>query len=256
MLPNFLIVGSMKCGTSALYRAVVNHDDVFGAKGKELHYFDRNYEKGPEWYKAHFADHGGAKAVGEGTPYLSDEQPSMGRIVNDLPDAKMVAIVRQPVDRAYSHYWHNRRREREERTFVDAFTTDVGKAEPIGPWMNYWRLGTYARYLKYLSDNVGAEQVHVLLSEDLRDDRPTAMRDVWRHIGVDPDQGRLEVPGRSLWKKAYRASKNVVKGRSDDRSYPPIDPATRNELTEIYRGDILELQEYLKRDLSSWLRTV
>ncbi|MGF1616392.1 MAG: sulfotransferase, partial [Acidimicrobiia bacterium] len=91
MLPNFLIVGSMKCGTSALFRGVVNHDDVFGAKNKELHYFDRHYDKGPEWYMAHFADHGGATAVGEGTPYLSGS-PVMQRIINDLPEARMVAI--------------------------------------------------------------------------------------------------------------------------------------------------------------------
>lgn len=255
MLPNFLIVGSMKCGTSALFRGVVNHDDVFGASGKELHYFDRNYDKGPEWYMAHFADHGGATAVGEGTPYLSDD-PSMERIVNDLPHARMVAIVRQPVDRAYSHYWHNRRRGREERPFVEAFTVDAESPEAIGPWMNYWRLGTYAKYLRGLADGVGAEQLLVLLSEDLRDDRHATLAAAWRHIGVDPERGRLEVPERSIWKKALRASKNLVKGRSGDRSYPPLDPATRNELTEMYRDDILDLQDFLKRDLSSWLKPV
>jgi hypothetical protein len=252
MLPNFLIVGSMKCGTSALFRGVVNHDDVFGAKGKELHYFDRNYEKGPEWYMAHFADHGGATAVGEGTPYLSGD-PSMDLIVNDLPHARMVAIVRQPVDRAYSHYWHNRRREREERPFVEAFKADAGRAEASGPWMNYWRLGTYARYLKHLADGVGAEQLLVLLSEDLRDDRLASLAKVWSFIGVDPEKGKLEVPERSGWRKAYRASKNLIKGRSDDRSYPPLDRATRNDLTAVYKDDILELQEFLNRDLSSWL---
>ncbi|MGF1618759.1 MAG: sulfotransferase domain-containing protein [Acidimicrobiia bacterium] len=252
MLPNFLIVGSMKCGTSALFRGVVSHDDVFGAKGKELHYFDRNYEKGPEWYMAHFVDHGGATAVGEGTPYLSGS-PSMQLIVNDLPHAKMVAIVRQPVDRAYSHYWHNRRRGREDRPFVEAFTTDAESPEAIGPWMNYWRLGTYAKYLRNLADGIGAEKLLVLLSEDLRDDRPATLASVWRHIGVDPERGRLEVPERSGWKKAYRASKHLVKGHSDDRSYPPLDPATRNDLIATYREDILDLQDFAGRDLSSWL---
>ncbi len=255
MLPNFLIVGSMKCGTSALFRGVVNHDDVFGAKGKELHYFDRNYDKGPEWYMAHFAEHGGATAVGEGTPYLSDD-PSMQLIVNDLPHAQMVAIVRQPVDRAYSHYWHNRRREREDRPFLEAFTTNAVSPEAIGPWMNYWRLGNYARFLRPLADGIGREKLMVLLSEDLRNDRPAALAAVWRHIGVDPERGRLEVPERSGWRKAVRASKNLVKGRSDDRSYPSLDSDTRNDLTATYREDILDLQDFLGRDLSSWLKPV
>lgn len=253
MLPNYLVAGSMRCGTSALFRGLVNHDDVFGARGKEIHYFDRNYEKGPEWYATHFADHGGATAVGEGTPYLGDE-PAMTRMVTDLPEAKLIVILRQPVDRAYSHYWHNRRREREDRSFEEAFRTDLHSEEAIGPWMNYWRLGKFATYLERLASAVDRDLIHVTFSEDLRDKREETLHAAWRHIGVDPRGGRMEVPPRTGFRKLIRSTKNAIKGRTDDRSYPPIDKSTRNELTEVYRDDILQLQDFVGRDLSYWLK--
>ena len=252
MFPNFLVAGSMKCGTSALFRGVTNHPDVFGAKGKELHYFDQNYEQGPQWYEAHFADAGDVRALGEGTPYLGNETAT-ARMTNDLPDARLLFILRHPVDRAYSHYWHNRRRQRENREFEEAFRTDLESDQEIGRWMNYWRLGTFSKYLEAIAAEVGRENMHVVLSRDLREQRAETLRGAWAHIGVDPDQGTIEVRERSGPRKLRRSLKNLIKGRSDDTSYPPLDRSLRNDLTKVYRDDVIRLQEFLQRDLSHWL---
>lgn len=252
MFPNFLVAGSMKCGTSALFRGIKGHPDVFGAPGKELHYFDRHYDKGPDWYQRQFDGAGTALAVGEGTPYLGDE-PAMTRMVTDLPDARFILILRQPVDRAYSHYWHNRRREREERTFEDAFQTDLASEEAIGPWMNYWRLGNFSRHVGRLAADLDRSQIMVLLDEDLRRHREKTLAKAWEFIGVDPKRGDTEIRDRPLHRRILRGTKNLIKGRSDDRSYPPIDRTLRRQLTEVYRDDIAALADMIDRDLAHWL---
>lgn len=252
MLPNYVIAGVMKCGTSALVRGVANHDSVFRAEGKELHYFDRYYERGIGWYESCFEDRGDAKAFGEATPYLG-HQIAVDRMVADLPEARFIVIVRQPADRAYSHYWHNIRREREDLSFEAALDAEERRRTPDNTLFDYRNLGFYSAQLLDLTDRVGRDRVHILLNEDFRDDREGALRAIWEFLDVDPDAGRMEVPQRSTRRQAIRNLKNFLKRRDDDRSYPPIAPELRDSLTKEYEGEIRSLQDFLGRDLSSWL---
>lgn len=253
MRPSFLIVGSMKAGTSALVRGIANHDSVFRAEGKEVHYFDRHYDNGIDWYQSRFDNRGRATAFGEGTPYLGNEV-AMGRLLADLPDTKLIVILRQPADRAYSHYWHNRRRGREELSFPDALAAEEERTGPNDTIFDYKKLGFYSGQLSQIKEARPAEQLLVLFNQDLKHQREATLRATWEFVGVDPDRGRLEVPARSGTKRFWRSAKNRVKGRTDDRSYPPMDPTERASLTEEFARDIQALQELVGRDLGGWLR--
>src|SRR5688572_14326389 len=112
-LPDFLIVGAMRSGTTSLHKYLQAHPDVFVASGKEVHFFDRRYGRGLDWYRSRFAGVTTERVVGEATPAYMYDENAIARIAHDLPDARLIVVLRNPVDRAYSHYWRNRSRGRE-----------------------------------------------------------------------------------------------------------------------------------------------
>ena len=110
-LPDFIIIGAQRCGTSSLYRYLSKHPDVTLNKIKEVHYFSTRFFMGLEWYKTHFPKKG---FTGEGSPYYFFHPLSPQRIHEALPNVKLILMLRNPVDRAYSHFWHERRINAEE----------------------------------------------------------------------------------------------------------------------------------------------
>lgn len=242
MLPNFLVVGAMKGGSSALTRGIAQHRDVFIAAGKEMHYFDRHFERGISWYESCFAGAEGKLAIGESTPTYMNDPMVRSRMLEVLPSARFVAIIRHPADRAYSHYWHNRRRGREQRSFAEAIT-EQAPAELFA----YLDLSRYAERLQGLEKNAGAERLLVLLNEDLRHHRADTLRKVWGFLGVDPDFGvTIEPrPRRGLMGR-------VRQRRRPPSEYPPMAASTRTNLVEHFAEEIDRLEQWLGRDLSAW----
>ena len=132
MLPSFLICGGQRCGTTSLYRALATHPAVIKAVlHKGVHYFDVAYERGLRWYQGHFplqrhadrvaAETGVAAQTFESSPYYMYHPHAMARIAEDLPDVKIVVLVRDPVERAYSQHAHEVARGFEtERDFLRA----------------------------------------------------------------------------------------------------------------------------------------
>lgn len=253
MLPEFMIIGSMKCGTSALARAITRHPYVTIAKGKELHYFDSNYSKGLDWFLSNFPPPQPGYVRGEATPYLG-HRTAMDRLAETLPESRMVAILRQPADRAYSHYWHNRRRDREPLSFAEALAAEEGRPGGGEGIFGYAGLGYYGAHLSGLLQKVPRAQLLVVLNEDLRDDRDKTLVSVWEHIGVSPEDGDVSPVSRSRRKTTLRRFKGRIKGRADedDERYPPLDPEVRGELSARFQQDIRRLESILERDLSSW----
>ncbi len=242
-LPDFVIIGTMKGGTTALTRGLRNHPNVFIAPGKEVHYFDEHYERGIDWYAEKFSMAAEDQVIGEATPRYMDDQAVAGRMVGALPKARFVAILRNPTDRAYSHYWHNRYRNRETKAFEEVIGDGCNTSEPYG----YIEMGRYLDQLRYLEKQVGAARILVVLNEDLRFDRAATLGKVWTYIGTDPDKGD---PDQTLPKSL----KGRVKQRRRDRrsQYPPLHPDTRKFLTSFYREEVAALESWLGRDLSAW----
>ena len=125
-LPDAIIIGAQKCGTSSLHNYLTQHPGVIAPLRKEVHYFDDNYRRGERWYRAHFGRAGGPGINLDSSPYYLFHPLAAQRAHQLLPDARLIVMLRDPVRRAYSHYWHERDKRRESLSFADALD-----AEPL-----------------------------------------------------------------------------------------------------------------------------
>lgn len=134
-LPDYLILGTQKGGTSSLYNHLCKHPDVASATIKEIHYFTRSIEKGEEWYRGHFAlepllaarsrIRGRRPLSGDSSPDYLFNLHAPRRAAALLPDARLLVLLRNPVDRAFSHYRHRIRKGLESRSFEEAIAQEL-----------------------------------------------------------------------------------------------------------------------------------
>lgn len=243
VLPDFLVIGAMKAGTTSLHHAIEQHPQVRGAALKGVHYFDSRLHLGEAWYRAQFprqADLAVAAArlgrpilTGEASPSYLVYPHAPGAIHALLPGARLVAVVRDPVKRAYSHYNHNLRkgeqygRVRETLSFADALAAEeerlAGEAERLAadpsyrsPAFSMYSYKTRGRYAEQL-DRYGAlfprEQLLVVTSEAFYRDTQAVMDTVFRFLGLDP------------WVVPNTDARNAYEYRA-----APMDDATRDTL--------------------------
>jgi hypothetical protein len=134
VLPDYIIIGAMKCGTTSMYNYLVQHPNVRQAAKKEVHFFDWEYQKGLTFYRSQFPTRIYKEGMrifrnhhflcGEASPYYLFHPHVARRVAHDLPDVKLIAILRNPVDRAYSHYWHWKRENIEQLSFEEAVKSE------------------------------------------------------------------------------------------------------------------------------------
>jgi len=210
--PNFFILGAVRSGTTSLYRYVAQHPDVFMSEPKEPIYFEVEYEKGLDYYwERYFKGWQGQRIVGEARPanlFLPYVPP---RIRECVPDAKLVAILRNPVDRAYSHWWLKYSDGNEKRTFETALRENLERIEAgcrfegedgaklwrdnLNParggtrFTVYVDMGYYAEQLARYVELFPGRQIKILLFEDLCQDSLKVTRELWQFLGLDPQQG-------------------------------------------------------------------
>ncbi|GGJ99568.1 hypothetical protein GCM10010123_31840 [Pilimelia anulata] len=191
MLPSFLICGGQRCGTTSLYRALAAHPAILKAVlHKGVHYFDTGYARGPQWYRGHFPTQRAAARVRaatgvnpqtfESSPYYMYHPLAGRRIAAGLPKAKLLVLVRDPVERAYSQHAHEVARGFEPLTsFPDALAAEprrlAGQEERLATDPAYYSFshqhhaylarGEYASRLAKLADVLGRERIHVVESE-------------------------------------------------------------------------------------------
>ena len=126
MLPEFLIIGAQKSGTTSLYNYLTQHPMVGTAFEKEVRYFNNHFDKGLNWYKAHFPlrIRSSQFMTGEGEPSYLPHPVAPQRVYELVPQVKLIVMLRNPVDRAFSHYQHRFIRDREPRSFEEVCATD------------------------------------------------------------------------------------------------------------------------------------
>jgi hypothetical protein len=269
-LPDFLIVGAMRCGTTALARYLGAHPDVYMAPEKETHFFDRHFDRGTSWYASRFEPAGGIAAIGEATQSYMYDIEALQRIAQVLPDAKLITLLRDPVDRAYSHYWLNRARGLERLSFPQAVAAEPGRLRSGSRRdrfvFSYIDRGRYLEQLKRICERFPRSALHVVIFEDMTRDARGVFREACRHIRVDPtfappDLGRkinahvtFRSPGlRRIAKRLPRTlarcvgTLNVRKG-----GYEPMSPDVRSALADTFREDVRSLSAWLGHDLSEW----
>jgi hypothetical protein len=298
-MPSFLIIGAAKSGTSAVYNYLLQHPQIFCSAAKEPGFFafegrkaafrgpgDRKYNRGCVTdlgrYQELFTGARGQHAVGEAsTVYLySPEAPE--RIQHYLPTVKLVGILRNPVERAYSGYSYLVRDRLEPlSSFEEALAAE--DARVAANWQHIWhhqRLGFYYAQLKRYFDLFPREQIAVYLYDDFKARPVAVIQEMFRFLGVDPAFSpdvsiRYNVSGRPRSRLLHaalarpNAAKDLLKGllpagirrriraRLMQRNIQPTDrrmaPETRGYLIELYREDILKLESLIGRELSHWL---
>jgi hypothetical protein len=182
MLPNLLIIGAQKCGTTSLHAYLGLHPDVDMAAEKELDFFiaDRGWRNGPEWYAARFRDD--AAVRGEASPNYTG-WPVWNRVperaASLVPDAWLVYLVRDPIERIESHYLQ-RRLQDGERGDIETVLGDLDDPHNL-----FVARSRYATQLERWLAHFPQEQLLVVSAEELRDDRHRAVRTVLEHVGLD-----------------------------------------------------------------------
>jgi hypothetical protein len=299
--PDFLIVGAPKAGTTALHRALAQHPELFLSPVKEPKYFLTGGRRprpgqGPgdahsaqEWvwrveeYRSLFAPAHDRALVGESTPLYLSDAAAMERIRRTVPDAKLIVVLRDPVDRAYSNWMHLWVDGLEpEGDFLTAFRLeDARRAAGWAPFWHYRTLGQYGQQLQHVRSLFPAEQVLVLRYRDLVDDPVWAFGTVWAFLGVSPFAGARSTPENTrgyvppsvrrtvlasmvrggarlgahvhpqVWRQASRPLLWALAQGAGPR--PALDPSTRAELAAIYRDDVHLLQRVTGRDFGDWL---
>lgn len=289
--PDFLVIGAYKSGTSALRFALRQHPAVFIPRKKEPNYFafadgaaaDHPAAAGSvvveDDYLNLFDSADPDLVVGEVSPAYMANPQACPRIAATVPDVRLIAVLRNPVERAYSDYLMYRRDGQENcERFGDALDRQDERYARGDPTGYYVRTGFYAAQLRPYFEKFRREQIHVLLHEELCSDTHRALATIYRFLGVDPSfsppaldavnvsgvpatrtatallEARRRLRGvlRPVLPEAVRQLANRAVERTLHR--PEIDHADRARLIELYRSDIGELERLLERDLSHWLR--
>lgn len=298
-LPNFLIIGAAKSGTTSLYHYLDQHPAVYMSPMKETNYFAYAGQAklsfpgdGPppktllesitdaETYAAQFAGVRGETAVGEASVLYLYHPDAPGRIHAYNPQMKLIAVLRHPADRAYSHFMHLIRDEREPVTdFAKALALEPERRAQGWSWDYYYRdMGFYGAQLQRYLDLFTREQMRIFLYEDLLSDPLGLLRELFTFLEVDPSfqpdvSFRHNVSGvpqneslhnlmqkPNLFKSLVRPllptrlrRRLVTRIRSQVLAKPDMPADARADLIAGYRDDILHLGALVNRDLSAWL---
>ena len=251
--PDFLIIGAPKCGTSSLYYYLIQHPSVLPAKDKEVYFFDENYEMGILWYKSYFSTifkkyfHKGSKGkkiiTGEANPNYLHHPLAHIRISNSIPEVKLIVILRNPVDRAYSDHQMKIKNKWETLSFEEAIKSEqerlVGEKEKIIKKKNYLSYnytvysylsrGLYFDQLKEWYDHFKKEQFLIISTDDFENKPSQIMNQVFQFLDLSP------------FNMKFIEKKNVG-------SYSKMNSETRQWLIEYFKPYNEKLYKFLERE--------
>lgn len=267
--PNFFLIGAAKSGTTALYEALRAHPDIYVPQLKEPHVYA--YLADPSTAGHLYADAGSARrryaelydgvggehAIGDASTTNLVVAGAARAIARDVPDARIVVILRHPVDRAFSHFCHFVAAGGDDLDdFAAAIAAEPTRREAGFPF-TYQYLGwsRYAGQLRPYVDLFGRERVLVHLHDDLAADADAVVRSTFRFLGVD-DAAPVPPVGRHNEVRPTPRPPARLKRLLGRRPAPPqrptLDPAYRAELTRSLDDEIRELEELIGRDLTAW----
>jgi hypothetical protein len=257
-VPEFMIIGTKRGGTTSLFNYLLQHPDVVPLypvmeNRKGAHYFDTNYHKGSAWYRSHFptvlsrsvrarGDRG--ILAGEASPYYLFHPHAARRARRQVPNGKLIVLLRNPVDRAYSHFKERRRNGDETLTFEEALEREperlageLARMERDPTYVSfahehfsYVSQGIYLPQLRAWLDHFPQDQFLILRSEDMFDDPPATFAAVLRFLGLPP------IDLAHFQRFNYHTSEDV-------------DSLTRERLAATFEPHNRSLEEFLGRDM-------
>jgi hypothetical protein len=243
-LPDFLVIGAQKAGTTALYAYLRWHPEIGGPFWKEVSFFDRHWARGEAWYRGQFPLRRHGRLAGEASPSYVFHPLAPDRVASLVPDVKLIVLLREPGERAYSHYQHEVALGREPLSFEDALEAEDerlrGEVERLSAdpkafsfaWWNhtYASRGLYADQLELWFELFPREQVLALTTDELGARPAETYATVLSFLGASPH--------------ALDSYPRVF-----DRDYPPMREETRTALTARFAEPNRRLEELLGRPL-------
>lgn len=276
MLPNFIVIGAGKAGTTSLWGYLRDHPQVFVSDPKELNFFttEHNWKRGLEWYESHFENVGDAVAIGEVTGSYTNWPNFYGvpeRMFDILPDARLVYVIRHPVERIVSAFKYMTLRGDENMPMDEAIRTN-----PM-----YLSVSSYATQIEQYLKFYPAENLHIILSEEMRDNRLVTLKRVFEFLGVDPDveleninhefnrtDRKSREPRELIRRVKTLPGYKTLKGKLPDslvqlaKRYgtreiirpedAQLSDETRAFIVESLQDDLVKLRTYLGTDFNCW----
>jgi hypothetical protein len=250
--PQFMIIGGQKCGSTSLFEYIIQHPNIQSPSQKEVHYFDANFNRNFGWYKAHFPT-GIQKKIrkkeiltGEATPYYMFHPLAAERIKKLYPNMKLLIILRNPIDRAWSQFQHNKRLLREELSFEEALKMEEIRMEnelkilekdphykTFSLWFHsYLSMGRYYEQIKKWSKIFSKEQILIINSDELSKNTQEVMKTVFRFLNVHAYEIK-------------NISKFNIGGYKENMS-----KKTREQLIDYFKIHNEDLEKYLSKELN------
>jgi hypothetical protein len=271
-LPNLIVIGAQKCGTSGLHYYLSLHPEVWMSRPKELNFFleERNWPRGVDWYRRHFDPD--ASVRGEASPNYTAYPHHVGvaeRMASVVPDAKLIYLVRDPLERIAAHWVHNYAKRREKGSLSETLTH---------PNTTYLMRSQYHMQLRRFLDHYSRERVLVIDQGDLRAHRAETLREVFEFAGASPDfthphfeserhQTSRKTRSTRLGARLERASrtrggrvlpKNVWLALDERLPFrrpierPDVAAALDDEVLSVLREDATRHRELTGRDFATW----
>lgn len=271
MLPNFLVCGVQKAATTSLYAYLRQHPQIYLPDTKELNYFNLNWDKPLAWYEDLFTSWTGQAAVGEVSPLYMWEERVPERIAQTLDNPRLIFLLRNPIDRAYSNYWFNVERgaQNPAASFGEAIRSKEGEYRYLSKGLYEQQLNRYAAFFR-------RERLLVLYTEILRSNPRQTLRSVFEFLEIDREvevsvsskHNATRVPSNPMvssiwarWLKQRDHIKRIVPQEVADwtrsarkglhaRQFkvflpPPMDMADREYLREWYSVEVANLERLL-----------
>jgi hypothetical protein len=285
LLPDFLIIGAPKCGTTSLFHYLGDHPQIYIPSEKEPHFYSYVGEEQPHWgmedretYTSLFRDVQADQICGEASTWYLYSQTAAREIRKRAPDTRCIALLRQPVDRAYSSWSFRVQQGWEDLDFADAIAREDERVDDGALWdIHYLRAGLYYEQVRRFHEHLGSEQVKIFWFDDFTSNTDAVVEEALSFLGLDPadsldtetihnlttlprsqalnrllNADRLRNLARQVLPSPIRSFLRRSVRQVIHRERPSLDPALRRKLTERVRPDIEQLEELLNVDLSRW----
>jgi len=257
-------IGPQKCGTTWLYRALLEHPEVVTSSRDSIHFFDIHYAKGLEWYHAHFTSKEAGVWLDPTCTYIRDVD-ALARIQNYNPEAKIMLTARHPIERAFSHYWHEKKKDR----FNFQFEEVLSHYDLFASWVSP---GMYGAALERLLERFPQEQIKVLWFDDLEENPEGFFMEVCRFCCVSSEfrpsvmdrrinaagafkstrRRRFEKMGGKLLAEWLWKIPGLCDSSMRQETLEGVDVNVLGQLSDIFEADMTRLEQQTGRDLAEW----
>lgn len=267
-MPSYFLAGVQKAATSWIYYNLAEHPEIFVPENNTINYFNVNYYKGEEWYHSWFNHAKSDQVIVDPTMTYFRDYLCHQRMYDYNPNAKIVVSFRNPIDRAFSHYWHEKKKGKIDLNFDEAvFYEGVGNYDFFNEWV---QSGFYYYYLQNLMELFNEDQVKVMIYEDIESNPLQFMQSIYKFMDVNPDfepplvAKKANVGGQRrksfvnkviFWGLQALLPQKLVKKTQEPGTIEykrGMSSETRGVLKEIFEPENQKLARLLNRDLSFW----